>query len=212
MTVALPPALVADFEALAGGELTQPPEWLGVRYEASRQGSLERRQGGAHYTPPDLIAPIVRVTIEPLLRGRNAAALLQLRIIDPAMGAGAFLAEACRVLAARLLELGGAPTLQEARRLVAMNCLHGVDLDPIAVMLARRVLWLVVGDASVALDAFDGQLRQGDALVGEGRRGSLISNFRPNPFTGIGSSLRCSREGLMSCLETLRFEMPWRIV
>ena len=67
MTVALPAALEADFEALAGGALEQPPEWLGARYEARRRGSLERRKGGAHYTPSELIKPIIGATLEPVL-------------------------------------------------------------------------------------------------------------------------------------------------
>ena len=40
----------------------------------------------------------------------------------------------------------------EARRKVAKACLYGVDMDPLAVVLARRVLWLVVGDPTLPID------------------------------------------------------------
>jgi hypothetical protein len=77
----------------------------------------DRRSSGTHYTPPSLTGPIVRHALDPLVyegpaegwpaerwRLRSAAALLDLKICDLAMGSGAFLAEACRYLAQRLCE------------------------------------------------------------------------------------------------------------
>jgi len=77
----------------------------------------ERRTTGTHYTPPELTEPIVRHTLDPLCyvgpaeglpreqwQLREPAELLQLKICDLAMGSGAFLVQACRYLAARLLE------------------------------------------------------------------------------------------------------------
>lgn len=78
---------------------------------------LERRKTGTHYTPPGLTEPIVRYTLEPLVyegpaegtpreewRLRPARELLSLKICDLAMGSGAFLVQACRYLAERLVE------------------------------------------------------------------------------------------------------------
>ncbi len=78
---------------------------------------LERRATGTHYTPPSLTEPIVRHALEPLVyegpaegrereqwKLRSARELLALRVCDPAMGSGAFLVQACRYLAARLVE------------------------------------------------------------------------------------------------------------
>ncbi len=77
----------------------------------------ERRTTGTHYTPPELTEPIVRHTLEPLCyvgpaeglpreqwQLRPPGEILQLKVCDLAMGSGAFLAQACRYLAARLLE------------------------------------------------------------------------------------------------------------
>lgn len=86
--------------------------------------SDERRRSGSHYTPRSLTEPIVRTTLEPILRqlGEQAGggepstnadapvptptpnAILDLKICDPAMGSGAFLVEACRQLAEALVD------------------------------------------------------------------------------------------------------------
>ena len=76
-----------------------------------------RRQTGTHYTPATLTEPIVRHTLEPLVYAgvaegkpreawqlRPARQLLALKVCDMAMGSGAFLVQACRYLADRLLE------------------------------------------------------------------------------------------------------------
>ncbi|MBU44112.1 MAG: restriction endonuclease [Spirochaetaceae bacterium] len=78
---------------------------------------VDRRRTGTHYTPRSLTEPIVRHTLEPLVyegpaEGRppeewtlkQPAEILSLKICDPAMGSGAFLVQACRYLAERLLE------------------------------------------------------------------------------------------------------------
>src|SRR6185295_17781291 len=77
----------------------------------------DRRSSGTHYTPKSLTEPIVQYTLEPLVhigpaeglpkekwRLRSAKELLDLKICDMACGSGAFLVQACRYMAARLLE------------------------------------------------------------------------------------------------------------
>lgn len=79
--------------------------------------SADRRESGTHYTPKSLTEKIVEETLTPIVyRGpaegtaredwklRSAEELLELKICDPAMGSGAFLVQACRWLADRLLE------------------------------------------------------------------------------------------------------------
>ncbi len=80
---------------------------------------LSRRISGSHYTPQTLTAGIVRHTLEPLVYrnehgvyelvgGRKllktARELLDLKVCDMAMGSGAFLVQAVRYLADRLVE------------------------------------------------------------------------------------------------------------
>lgn len=77
----------------------------------------ERRATGTHYTPRSLTEPIVEHTLEPLVyRGvaeglppeewelKAPREILSLKVCDMAMGSGAFLVQACRYLAARLIE------------------------------------------------------------------------------------------------------------
>ncbi len=70
------------------------------------QPGPERRRTSSHYTPRSLSAPIVRRTLEPLLKvlgdEPTAEQILSLKVCDPAMGSGAFLVEACRVLGAEV--------------------------------------------------------------------------------------------------------------
>lgn len=51
-------------------------------------------------------------------------------------------------------------------RRVVERCLYGVDLDPVAVALARTALWLETRDPSLPIDGLDGHLKCGNALVG----------------------------------------------
>jgi len=106
------------------------------------QPTDERRRTGSHYTPRSLTEPIVRHALEPAFDrlGANATPeqILDLKVCDPAMGSGAFLVEACRAIAARLVKAWEVhrdkkpvipPDEDEelhARRLVAQRCLYGV--------------------------------------------------------------------------------------
>ena len=93
------------------------------------------------------------------------------------MGSGAFLVAACRFLArAYEAALIGAGHCREGdvspadragfRRLVAQRCLFGVDLNPMAVHLARLSLWLTTLAAEKPLTFLDHHLLTGDSLVG----------------------------------------------
>lgn len=146
--------------------------------QPSREGDVTT----AHYTPRTLTSRIVRRCLEPVIAALGDApaseSLLSLKVCDPAMGSGAFLVEACRVLAehvvgawAREGELGaiaaehGDPLIH-ARRLVAQRCLYGVDRNADAVELAKLSLWLVTLARDLPFTFVDHALRHGDSLVG----------------------------------------------
>ena len=149
------------------------------------QPSEERRRSGSQYTPRSLTGPIVSDTLEPILeRLRESAGpvprpeqILDLKICDPAMGSGAFLVEACRQLGDALAESwryhDATPDIPpdsdetaHARRLVARNCLYGVDRNPVAVDLAKLSLWLATLAKDHPLTFLDHAFRHGDSLVG----------------------------------------------
>ncbi len=136
--------------------------------------------------------------------------LLDLKICDPAMGSGAFLVQACRWLSDRLLEAwsqvevtgktvsvdgevleaGSAkeplPRDSEARtviarRLIAERCLYGVDLNPLAVELAKLSIWLVTLAKGRPFGFLDHNLRCGDSLLGIHRLDQLTElSMMPN--------------------------------
>ena len=154
------------------------------------QPTDERRRSGSHYTPRSLTEPIVSEALRPAFERLGAAArpdeILDLKVLDPATGSGAFLVEACRQLSARLVEAwsmhGGPPELPadedellHARRLVAQRCLYGVDKNPMAIDLARLSLWLVTLARDHEFTFIDHALRHGDSLVGLTR--SQIEGF-----------------------------------
>ena len=149
------------------------------------QPTDERRRSGSHYTPRSLTEPIVSEALRPVLERLGTAPLpeeiLDLKILDPATGSGAFLVEACRQLSVRLAEswtIHGRPSylptdedeLVHARRLIAQRCLYGVDKNPMAIDLARLSLWLVTLAKDHEFTFIDHALRHGDSLVGLTRR------------------------------------------
>jgi hypothetical protein len=138
-----------------------------------------RRSSGTFYTPRTVVAFLVRQTLEPLVRGRSSNEILALRVVDPAMGSGAFLVGACRYLARATEEAliregrwhpGDITAADRAsvRREVAQRCLYGVDLNPMAVQLARLSLWLATLASDKPLTFLDHHLVCGDSLVGAG--------------------------------------------
>jgi hypothetical protein len=124
--------------------------------------------------------PIVREALRPQLEGLGADAtpeqILDLKVIDPAVGSGAFLVEACRQLAEALVaawEKYGLPQLPpdedallHARRLVAQRCLYGVERNAMAADLAKLSLWLATLARDHEFTFLDHAIGYGDALVG----------------------------------------------
>lgn len=136
-----------------------------------------RKATGAFYTPRALTEYLVRRTLAPLVREAAPGRVLSLRVLDPAMGSGAFLVAACRYLAleyeSALIREGAvaAADLSEQdrsgfRRAVAQRCLFGVDINPMAVQLGRLSLWLATLAADRPLTFLDHHLRAGNSLVG----------------------------------------------
>jgi hypothetical protein len=169
----------------------------------------ERKATGSYYTPAYIVEYIVENTLGPLVeaatqrvreRGRQAAAadqeavaqslvdeLLNLKVLDPAMGSGHFLVAATDYLAVALATdpyvqrdsavsdrngVSQTPTTDAEedvtywRRLVVERCIYGVDRNPLAVELAKLSLWLATVAADQPLSFLDHHLKCGDSLVG----------------------------------------------
>ncbi len=151
-----------------------------------------RKATGSFYTPRTLTEFIVRRALGPLVENGTPEEILALRILDPAMGSGAFLVAACRYLAASyeaaLVREGtlAASDVSDSdradfRRAIAQRCLYGVDLNPMAVQLARLSLWLATLAADKPLTFLDHRLRVGNSLIG-----ASIDDLMRAPVTGRG--------------------------
>ncbi|CQR60217.1 Eco57I restriction-modification methylase domain-containing protein [Streptomyces leeuwenhoekii] len=125
-------------------------------------------------------------------RLKSSEQILDLKVADIAMGSAAFLVAACRYLADRLIEAwesegradamtyraGRAvdavtaadaeqdPVVVEARRQIIEHCLYGVDINPMAVEMAKLSLWLVSMDPGRPFTFLDDRLVCGDSLLG----------------------------------------------
>ncbi|HAT1993809.1 TPA: ATP phosphoribosyltransferase regulatory subunit [Legionella pneumophila] len=142
-------------------------------------------------------------------RIKSSLELLKLKICDPAMGSGAFLVQVCRWISERLVEAWGIEEAQGkfitvdgvakeaagidelmpislderlliARRLVAEKCLYGVDLNPLAVELAKLSIWLITLAKGRPFGFLDHNLRSGDSLLGLLKLEQLVA-FSWNP-------------------------------
>jgi len=175
----------------------------------TRGGS--RKHTGSFYTPRPLAEFLVRRALAPLTEEATPDEILQLKVLDPSMGSGAFLVAACRYLAfayeAALVRGGvaGAADFSPAdragfRRLVARRCLYGVDVNPMAVQLGRLSLWLCALAADRPLTFLDHRLRVGNSVLGAapgdvgrrapgGRRSSRPTLFEDDSLEAIGRAL-----------------------
>lgn len=68
--------------------------------------------------------------------------------------------------AVETLPSNGEARAEAARRIVAERCLYGVDLNPLAVELAKLSLWLVTLSKGRPFGFLDHNLRWGDSLLG----------------------------------------------
>jgi len=101
--------------------------------------------------------------------------VLRLRVLDPAMGSGHFLIRACQRLAEEIAThpYTGDENMPEDesavsywKRRVVETCLYGVDLNGLAVELAKLALWLETVAADEPLSFLNHHLHQGNSLVG----------------------------------------------
>lgn len=153
------------------------------RTDAASTAGNARKLTGSYYTPDSLVQELIRSALEPVIEQRLAsspaapeAALLAIRVIDPACGSGHFLLAAARRLAERLALLRSVASGYEgairpkdyrhALREVVAHCIYGVDRNPMAVELARMALWLEGFEEGRPLDFLDHHLQVGDALLG----------------------------------------------
>lgn len=159
----------------------------GELYVGTHKG--ERKASGSYYTPEPIVEFIVEHSLGPVVEqkwreARTSArplrdATLSVRVLDPSMGSGHFLVGAIEFLARKLLEAiqsdleQGYLTEEEtiawtpdwAKREVLAHSIYGVDLNELAVELAKVSLWLTTISKEKPLSFLDHRLKRGNSLM-----------------------------------------------
>jgi hypothetical protein len=177
-------AMPAAGEAAPSPALLAPGSQSSVPYTVTLLNDKgERKASGSYYTPDYIVKYIVEQTLGPILESATAdrpddaakiEAVLGVNVLDPAMGSGHFLVEATEYIARFLVDLAVVPQGDAAgeadldywKRRVVQSCIYGVDLNPLAVELAKLSLWLTTVAKDRPLSFLDHHLRAGNALVG----------------------------------------------
>jgi len=154
----------------------------------------DRGKTGSHYTPEELVQPLIEHALEPLieqcLKESDAEArLLALKVCDDACGSGHILLNAARRIAlelARLRTKADNPdpaSYRHALREVIERCIYGVDFNPQAVRLCKVALWLESHNPGESLGFLDHHIKCGDSLVGLTKAEELLEPIPIEAFT-----------------------------
>lgn len=166
---------------------TVEEEINGRRYSANSfildpRGS-DRKSTGSYYTNPQLVQQLIKSALEPVIEDRlskvssnspaeKRKALLSIKVCDSASGSGAFLIAACNRLGKELArvmsdeEIPPQDVEQNARREVLLHCIYGVDVNTMAVELAKVSLWINAAVRDKPLNFLDHHIKCGNSLIG----------------------------------------------
>ncbi len=141
----------------------------------------ERKETGSYYTDPGLVQELVQSSLRPVVEDRlgdaitaeeQENALLDITVCDPASGSGAFLIAANNFLGQRLAiirsenKYPSEEQIREARRDVLQHCIYAVDLNPMAIELAKVSLWINSAVEDKPLNFLDHHIKCGNSLIG----------------------------------------------
>ena len=137
----------------------------------------ERKTTGSYYTPDSLVQCLLDSALDPVVaeaikQPDPAAALLRLKVVDPACGSGHFLIAAAHRLSKHLASVrtgDGEPApeaIRTALRDVIGHCIYGVDINPMAVELCKVSLWMEALEPGKPLSFLEHRIQCGNALIG----------------------------------------------
>ena len=190
---------VEEFGSVYEGLLEYEPQFTGKGHELQfgfRKGD-DRATTGSHYTPDDLVQPLIRHSLDHLITDclkvdDPEAALLDLRVADIACGSGHILLAAARRIATELAvvrtgeDQPSPSAYRAALRDAIRHCIYGVDFNPLAVELCKVALWLEAHIPGQPLNFLDHHVKCGNAIVGfahceELRQGVPTEAFKTRP-------------------------------
>lgn len=121
--------------------------------------------------------------------------ILSLSVIDSAMGSGHFLVNAAYRVANEIVEIIYDNAWESDNdklnagvkywiRKVVEDCIYGIDINGLAVALARLSLWLISATNDKALSFIDHHLKEGNSIIGTDRKHVEIKDSK-YPLFGI---------------------------
>jgi hypothetical protein len=189
---------VEEFGSVYEGLLEYEPVFVaaGDRVEFAFAQGDQRAATGSHYTPDDLVQPLLKHSLDYLIAEKlkaadPAQALLSLRVADIACGSGHILLAAARRIATELAvartgeEQPSPAAFRSALRDVIRQCIYGVDLNPLAVELCKVALWLEAHNPGEPLNFLDHHIKCGNAIVGFARRDELERGVPDEAFATL---------------------------
>lgn len=204
-TFLVPYSRMSDFdisEVLTDNE-TGAPIILPQGTFVYRLNGRDRQKSASYYTPEVLTRSTVKYTLKSIIddvaaNKRKATELLDLKILEPAMGAAAFQNEVINQLAEAYLfhqqrqqrENGlnnwriqpdhYRDELQKVKAYIATHNVYGVDLNPTAIELGKLSLWLNVIHKDMETPFFANRICVGNAVIG-----AWLKVYSKNEFYGI---------------------------
>jgi len=176
-------------------------------YSCNLESSSERSQSGSHYTPEELVQPLIKHSLEYIIEDKlknviasgakqspdqlkqsKEQALLSIKVCDVACGSGHILLSAARRISLEYARIDTGeeqpnPTaIRKAMRAVVNNCIYGVDKNPLAVELCKVALWLEAHNPGMPLNFLDHKIKCGDSIVGLARIEELQNGIATEAF------------------------------
>ncbi len=171
----------------------------------------ERSSSGSHYTPEELVRPLIQHSLEYIIQDciekpeerlklatPNAPkptlqekALLAIKVCDISCGSGHILLSAARRIGTELAKIRTSedqptPTaMRQAVRDVIRECIYGVDKNPLAVELCKVALWLEAHNPGEPLNFLDHKIKCGDAIVGLAHKEELERGIADEAFKAL---------------------------
>ena len=166
-----------EFGSVYEGILELVPNYTAATQTLTLVGAAgnNRKTTGSYYTPSSLVDKQVESALDPLIARCGTApdpekALLELNVIDTSCGSGHFTVAAARRMATALVQMRGNDSspeaYQHALRDVISHCIYGVDINPLAVELAKITLWIESVVPGQPLSFLDAHFVCGDATLG----------------------------------------------
>ncbi|GIK61823.1 MAG: hypothetical protein BroJett017_27130 [Ignavibacteriota bacterium] len=205
---------VEEFGSVYEGLLEKAPtiNFDGQHYSFSFIEGTERSSSGSHYTPEELVQPLIKHSLDYVIEDKLKAviarsgatkqsaeeikkekekALLSTKVCDVACGSGHILLSAARRIAQELTKVRtgedqpSPEPYRHAIRDVINHCIYGVDKNPLAVELCKVALWLEAHNPGMPLNFLDHKIKCGDSIVGLARIEELQNGIATEAFKSL---------------------------